>query len=260
MNAARKTDPADTTPRLSIVIPAYNESRRLGRTIEAVTAYLDQAYPEAELVIVDDGSRDETWSVIQAASARDGRVVGRRLQPNRGKGAAIREGILAARGDYIIFFDADLPFGLENVDVFVEALQQGNDVVIGARNLDPRRDEQHNPLTRRVASLGFNAFVELLLCLGIRDTQCGFKGFRGDVARAIVRHQTIDSFSFDVELLFLAKRWQLTIKRIPLHHVHQAGSTVSVFKHSMLMLKGVLNVRRNALLSRYPQRMPAWED
>src|SRR5690606_28870927 len=109
MNAARKTDPADTTPRLSIVIPAYNESRRLGRTIEAVTAYLDQAYPEAELVIVDDGSRDETWSVIQAASARDGRVVGRRLQPNRGKGAAIREGILAARGDYIIFFDADLP-------------------------------------------------------------------------------------------------------------------------------------------------------
>lgn len=246
-------DPA-STPELSLVIPAYNEATRLPATIAAVQRYLDGLDVPAELVVVDDGSKDATASLICAAAARDPRVVPVVNPDNRGKGGAVKAGVAVSRGRVIAFTDADLSYALDNVAVARERIAAGADVVIGARDLGGSDSRSAYAPHRRVASRAFNGFVEAALRLGVTDTQCGFKAFRGDVARALFPTLTIAGFGFDVELLFVARRWELRIDRVPVAMLPRAGSTVNVVRHGFDMARDVLRIRANARRGIYPPR------
>ncbi|PIE18275.1 MAG: glycosyl transferase [Proteobacteria bacterium] len=241
-------------PKLSIVIPAYNEAERLPPTLDAVRAWLDAVGWDAEIVVVNDGSSDGTRDLLEGVAAADPRVVPVTHADNAGKGAALVSGVAVARGERLVFFDADLSYALDNLAFAMARLDDGAELVIGARDLvagDSRRD--YGPL-RRLASWTFNGLVERALHLGIRDTQCGFKAFRTEVARPLFAALTIGGFGFDVELLFIARRWGLRIDLIPVVMEARGGSSVSVVRHSVRMARDVFAIRRRARRGGYPER------
>lgn len=240
-------------PELSIIIPAYNEERRLPDTIAAVRAWLGEAAVDAEVVLVDDGSSDGTAGIVRDAARHDPRFVPVINPDNVGKGHAIVTGVARCRGEGVVFFDADLSYDLANVLVAREHLADGADLVVGARDLavdDTRRDYSWS---RRLASSAFNRYVDAMLGLGVPDTQCGFKAFRGDVARPLFSALTIGGFGFDVELLFVARSWGLRIDRIPVEMTARGGSSVSVLRHSLAMARDVWAIRRRGRRGGYPR-------
>lgn len=242
-------------PRLSVLIPCFNEAARIGTTIPEVTRHLASLPYASELVLVDDGSGDATWAILEAAvSEGPPRVRAIRQPVNGGKGRALAAGVAIAEGEVVLFFDADLSYPLAHVDEAVRAIAAGADVVIGARDLGPDGRESYSPL-RRLVSRVFSGIVDAALGLGIPDTQCGFKAFRGDVARSLFSALTIGRFGFDVELLYLARRWELRLERMPVVMTHRPGSTVRVVPDSLQMLRDILRIRRQA--KRYPNRPPA---
>jgi dolichyl-phosphate beta-glucosyltransferase len=194
-------------PVLSLLIPAYNEANRLSATLDQVLTYLHaQPYP-SEVIVMDDGSTDTTVAVAQAYfAAHSGRVATRVLgyTPNRGKGYAVRQGLLAARGAVAIFSDADLSTPIDEVPALLEPILAGQcDLVFGSRALNNDLIGQHQPWLREVSGRFFNRMVRLATGLPYADTQCGFKAFRLDVCRPVVEGAQLDRFGFDVELLFL---------------------------------------------------------
>lgn len=244
---------------LSIVVPAYNEARRLPATALAVLAAMDGWPFSCELVLVDDGSSDGTADLIAGLAAKDPRIVAVSYTPNRGKGGAVVAGVARSRGERVMFFDADLSYPLSAVPELVRRLDAAP-VVVGARDLhsdgkDGGRAE-YSP-TRKLTSVVFNAFVGLFLRLGVRDTQCGFKGFDGGLARELFPNLVVTGFGFDVELLFLARRWGLAIDRMPIRMVNREGSSVSVLRHSLQMARDVLRIRWRAWRGRYPKQRPS---
>jgi dolichyl-phosphate beta-glucosyltransferase len=181
------------------------------------------------------------------------------LWPNQGKGAALRRGVEAADGQYVVFFDADLSYPLSSIRLLLDALRSGADLAIGGRDLDPEGALSTYSMTRRLSSAAFNKLVEASLKLGVPDTQCGFKGFKLGVAQALFSHLTIARFGFDVELIYLAMRWQLIIERIPVRMMHRSGSSVHLFRDSLRMFSDILRIRRNAREGVYPEHFPARE-
>lgn len=238
---------------LSIVIPACNEETRLPPTLAAVTTWLASKPRSAEVILTDDGSTDRTADVVREAASRDPRIRLIRSPVNRGKGAALRNGVAVARGRHIVFFDADLSYPLETIERALLGLET-NHLVIGARDLAPAHGHRSYPPLRRVATTAFQLLVESALNLGIRDTQCGFKAFRGEVARPLFEALTIERFAFDAELLFLARQWNLRIERLPVEMTHATGSSVRIVQDSARMCRDILLIRTNALLGRYPGR------
>lgn len=191
-------------PELSIVVPAYNEEAVIGRLIESVQHEVTAQGASWELVVVDDGSADQTVSVVAAAAAADARV--RLVQgDHRGKGAALRHGIAAARGRWVFMADADLSMPWDNLPRFIGHARRGHaDVVIGSREAAGAR-RAGEALGRRVSGRVFNALVRLIALPGLQDTQCGYKLLSDKAARTLIPHLTIDGFAFDVELLVLAR-------------------------------------------------------
>ncbi|MFH1437852.1 MAG: glycosyltransferase, partial [Pseudomonadota bacterium] len=181
---------------VSLVIPAYNEENRLPSTVEAVMEYIDASPLRIELIIVDDGSSDGTRGIIEAAA--DGRewISAVLCDANRGKGAAVREGFAKAKGEVVVFFDADLSYPLDLIEAAEGRIREGADLVIGGRDLTGKDSRWRYSPVRRMATTLFNVIVEQLLSLGIPDTQCGFKAFRRDVTAAMFEKLTIDSFAF----------------------------------------------------------------
>lgn len=240
-------------PRLSVLIPCFNEAHRIGQTIPTVTGYLAEIGYPCELLLVDDGSRDGTWSILERAQGTRRGVTVRalRLAANAGKGRALATGVAAARGEIILFFDADLSYSLEHVAEAVEAIDRGADVVIGARDLAGPERQGYSPL-RRLASTALNTLVNVALDLRVADTQCGFKAFSARVAKPLFAALTIGRFGFDIELLFLARRWRLKLERIPVVMSHRSGSSVHVVPDSLRILGDIVRIRRQA--SRYPAR------
>ena len=236
-------------PAFSVVIPCFNEAGRIGATVRATLDYLHENSPQSELIVVNDGSTDATASITREAFSNT-KIATRLLEnfPNRGKGAAVRSGLLAAQKPIALFFDADLSTPLEETPKVIEPIANGQiDIAFGSRALDRRLIGQHQPWRREQAGRVFNLLVRLATGLPFWDTQCGFKGFRVDVCRPIFEAARLDGFAFDVELLYLAHRAGLRIREIPVRWNHSAGSKVRFFQDSLRMLGEVIVLRSRAL-------------
>jgi dolichyl-phosphate beta-glucosyltransferase len=242
---------------LSIIIPAYNESARIGRTLREVLAYLEAQPGGGEVVVVDDGSKDDTAALSESifdeheGSNAEGRVI--RVSPNRGKGHAVRTGLLAARSTVAAFFDADLSMPVTETPKLVEPIRSGQyDVVFGSRALDRRLIGKHQPWTREQSGRVFNLAMRMMTGLPFKDTQCGFKAFRMDVCRAVVEGALIERFGFDVELLFIAHRAGLRMLEYPVRWDDVAGGSVS-FRSGLQGFAELNEVRRNAARGLYDE-------
>lgn len=243
------TEPSDNpcrrhVPLLSVVIPAYNEEERLADTIRAIEDYLLSRRFSSELVIVDDGSTDRTAAVAEESiRAPHSRVV--RNPHNMGKGATIRRAMTEeARGRYRLFVDADNSTPIEQAGRLLSALHNhGYDVAIGSRALPKSRLEVRQPLYREAMGRFFNLLVQATVLPGIRDSQCGFKMFRADIAEAVFPRQTLEGFGFDVEVLYLARRQGGRIAEVPVRWVNSPGSRVRPLRDSFEMFGDLLRVR-----------------
>jgi len=235
---------------LSVVIPAYNEAPRLGRTLDQVLAYLNEQQYESELIVVDDGSRDETVAVAEGRFGGEGRGrVGAsviRVEPNRGKGNAVRTGLLAARGAVALFSDADLSTPITETPKLTGPIRSGQyDIVFGSRALDRSLIGVHQPWQREQSGRVFNLVMRLMTGLPFWDTQCGFKAFRMDVCRPVVEGAVIDRFGFDVELLYIAHRAGLRMLERAVRWDDAAGSKVS-FRSGLQGFDELRQLRRNS--------------
>jgi dolichyl-phosphate beta-glucosyltransferase len=234
---------------LSVVIPAYNEAIRLGNTLQAVVNYLREHAPDSEVIVVDDGSSDQTAELARQSFADAGnlRTSVISYKSNLGKGRAVRLGLLAARGDVALFSDADLSTPITEAPKLVEPIVRGEcDVTFGSRALQRDLIGVHQPWRREQGGRVFNLVVRLATGLPFWDTQCGFKAFRMSVCRPLVEAATVDRFGFDVELLYLAFRAGLNMREIPVRWDHNEGSKVSVVSDSFKMLSEVGLIRQQA--------------
>jgi dolichyl-phosphate beta-glucosyltransferase len=234
---------------LSIVIPAYNEAARLGRTLRTAVDYLREHWPESEIIVVDDGSSDNTAELARQALEDSGRlrtsVISHKL--NFGKGRAVRLGLLAARGDVTLFTDADLSTPITETPKIVEPIMRGDyDLTFGSRALERKLIGVHQPWRREQGGRVFNLVVRLATGLPFWDTQCGFKAFRMSVCRPLVEAATVDRFGFDVELLYLGFRAGLRLKEIPVRWDHNEGSKLNVASDSLKALMEVGLIRQQA--------------
>lgn len=226
---------------ISLVIPFYNEERILADTVLGTQRFLEDAFGDYELVLVDDGSVDGSLQVAR-------RFQGDRVQvlthnPNRGKGYSVRQGMLAARGDMLFFCDTDLAYGLEVLLEGVKRLESGTcDIIAGSRAIHPLGYARY-PLLRRIASRGFVLAANAIAGLRSSDCQCGFKGFTREAARRIFSRTQIDGFAFDMEVLGLAKEFGFRIEEMPVAVLVHGASTVRVGKDSLIMLKDALAAR-----------------
>lgn len=239
-------------PRLSVIIPCYNEEQRIGPTLVQIERHLGETGLPHELIVVDDGSTDGTVDLVAARAGMNGALRVIPNQPNRGKGHAVRTGILAACGDIIMFTDADLSIPITIVDDFLRAIDEGVDIVVASRAHPASCEAVHPPLSRRVMTRLFRRVVHLLLPTGgVRDTQCGCKAYRRAVAHDLFSRQTIDGFSFDAEVLYLAHRRGYTVREVPFVLTHSPASTVRPVRHALLMVRDLLRIRLNALRGKY---------
>jgi glycosyltransferase involved in cell wall biosynthesis len=239
-------------PELSVVIPAYNEERRLPRALARIRDYLTARQLDAEVIVVDDGSRDATPQIVAQWQAE---LPGLRLVSNgsnRGKGYSVRHGMLEARGRVALFTDADLSAPIEEADKLLAALEHA-DVAIGSRAVDRSLIGIRQSPWREFAGICFNLLVRVLTGLPFVDTQCGFKAFVLERARIIFEQQRIERFGFDPEILFLAKRHGLRTVEIPVRWAHDPETKVNVLRDSLRMLGEVVTIRWNCLLGRYPR-------
>jgi len=244
-------------PELSIIIPAYNEESRLPRAFARVREYLTQrgiGADHAEVIVVDDGSRDGTARVVEEWRREFPALRLVSNGRNRGKGYSVRHGMLEARGRIALFTDADLSAPIEEAGKLLAALEQGNEVAIGSRALDRSLISVRQSVLRETAGKIFNGFVRLFTGLPFYDTQCGFKAFVREPARIIFEQQRIERFGFDPEILFLAKHHGLLAMEVPVRWAHDPATKVHVYRDSLMMFADLLVIRWNWLLGRYPRR------
>jgi glycosyltransferase involved in cell wall biosynthesis len=247
--------PMSSSPELSIIIPALNEERRLPETLRKIHDYLMASSLRAEVLVVDDGSTDSTATVVDALRQNYPEVRRITNHSNHGKGFAVRQGMLEARGEMALFTDADLSTPIEEAGKLLAALRDPHcDGAIGSRALDRRLIESHQPIAREAGGILFNRVVRLITGLRFADTQCGFKAFRLDRARILFEQQRIAGFGFDPEILFLAGRHGLRIAEIPVRWAHHPASKVKFVKDGLRMLGDLWVIRRNARRGLYPRR------
>lgn len=248
---------------LSIIIPAYNEAARLGKTLETVVDYMHQNYPEGEVIVVDDGSADDTATLARQLLAGRGtlRTSVISYKSNLGKGRAVRLGLLAARGEVALFSDADLSTPIAEAPKLFDPIRNDEcDVAFGSRALDRKLIGVHQSWRREQGGRVFNLAVRLATGMPFWDTQCGFKAFKMSVCRPLVKAATIDRFGFDVELLYLAYRAKLRMREIPVRWDHNEGSKISLFSDSFKMLGEVGLIRQQARRGLYDAAIRAVHD
>jgi dolichyl-phosphate beta-glucosyltransferase len=250
-----KHTPAPQRTGLSLVIPAYNEERRLPRTLAEIRRYQARFAGQIEVVVVDDGSADGTVALVKREAAR---MPGLHLieRPHRGKGAAVRAGMLAARHPWIILCDADLSMPVDQLDRFIAVLDSGVDIAVGSREADGSR-RYDEPARRHVMGRVFNLLVRMLVVRGLDDTQCGFKGFRRSVARDLFSHQRLDGFGFDAEVLFLAQKRGYSMQEVPIDWHFDADSRVRPGVDTVKMTLDLLRIRYYDLRGDYHRPLHA---
>lgn len=247
--AAVGRPPAPGRYRLSVVVPAYREADRITDTVVRIRAALSGLHEAdgLEVVVVDDGSDDDTADVAEAAGAD--LVV--RCGANRGKGAAVRAGVLAASGRTVAFTDADLSYAPEQLVVLLDGVEAGWDVVVGSRQHIDTRTVVRAGRLREVGGRVINLFTALVLLGRYQDTQCGLKAMRSDVGRVIFEHAHIDGFAFDVEVLHLVERYRLSLLEVPVEVVNSSRSTVNVARDAARLVRDLFRIRRWSRTGRY---------
>lgn len=236
---------------ISLVIPAFNERQRLGPTLDSIADFLDQKPYRVEIVLVDDGSTDDTVAFTKRYGSRFLSLQIIELSQNQGKGAAVKRGMLAARGSVRFFYDADGSTPIEELDRAMRHHQQGVDVVIGSRSLVDSNRAVRQPAHRHLAGALFRYFVHFLVVPGFKDTQCGFKSFTKQATEAIFPRQLLTRFSFDVELLLLARLQGFRIVEMPITWRDSAETRLSFLKDGLRMFLDLVQIRINRLRGRY---------
>lgn len=246
-------------PEISIVIPAYNESVRLGAPIEKIVEYLATESVNGEIIVVDDGSSDDTAEVAKRVLAAHPETMSNviRYEKNRGKGFAVKTGLLAAKAEIALFTDADLSTPIEEMPKLTEPIANGKcDVAFGSRALDRSLIGTHQPWRREQGGKVMNLIIRTMSGLPFADTQCGFKAFNMLKFRPLLDRVTIDRFGFDVEFLFVANHAGLRLAEIPVRWNDVEGSKVSVFRDTRRMIGELWQIRRNAKLGSYDKAPP----
>jgi len=239
---------------LSIIIPAFNEERRLTQTLDFIGTYLKTQSLRTEILVVDDGSSDGTARLAAGYASQYPNLRVLSNERNRGKGYSVRHGMLEARGEYALFTDADLSTPIDEIGKLLAALrEQGNDVAIRSRALNRNLILVHQSKVREQAGILFNYFVRWIMGIKLSDTQCGFKAFRMDRARVIFEKQRMERFGFDPEILFLAKQYHLRVAEVPVRWSHDSGTKVNVAADGIRMLFELLVIRWNAFKGLYTQ-------
>jgi dolichyl-phosphate beta-glucosyltransferase len=233
-------------PAFSLVIPAFNEAERIGQTLRDALAYLQSTSPGSELIVVNDGSTDATSDIVRDVFAAPSPIATRLLEhvPNRGKGAAVRQGLLAAMNPIGLFSDADLSTPIDEAPKLIEPIAAGEiDVAIGSRALDRSLIGHRQPWRREQGGRVFNLIVRVATGLPFWDTQCGFKAFQLEAFRPVLQQAKTDGFGFDVEFLYLARKANLRLREIPVRWNHYEGSKVNVARDSIRMIREVAALR-----------------
>lgn len=231
--------------KISIIIPAYNEEKRLASALDNIISYMAKNYPDYEIIVVDDGSTDNT---IKVAEKKNVRII--KNPKNMGKGYSVKNGMLNAGGDYLLFSDADLSTPIEELGNFLNLIKE-HEVIIGSRNLSESNITATQPFYRRALGKIFPLLVSIFVLRGIKDTQCGFKLFKKDAAKKIFTKQTIAGFGFDVEILYLARKYGYSVKELPVSWKNDPHSKVSVIRDSFRMLLDLIRIRINNLRNKY---------
>ena len=253
-----KTEPITGDPFLSIVIPAYNEEVRIVPTIGAIASYVSDKCFEWELVIADDGSKDSTVQLVEDLGFVNLRVL--KTPQNSGKGRAVQRGMLAAKGQYVLFCDADNSTPIEELDNFINALDKdGYHVAVGSRAAEGA-EVANKSVLRSLLSNGLNATVRFLLQINVQDTQCGFKMYTKEAARRLHSVQTIMGFSFDLEVLFLAFKVNYRVLEIPVTWIDAPGSKVDTRREIQRFLRDILRIRMNNFKGIYKRRLKDYAD
>jgi dolichyl-phosphate beta-glucosyltransferase len=249
-------------PIYSIIIPAYNESARIGRALVEVLRCVHERRWLAEILVVNDGSVDDTAAVVRRFAASNPEVRLIENGENRGKGYSVRHGMLSASGDLVMFTDADLSSPIDEAELLFAALRNGADIAIGSRWLERTRQTARQPLYRQFFGRCFNGVTRLVMGLHFADTQCGFKAFRRPVAQTIFQLQRIERWGFDPELLFIALKRGYTIREVPVTWGHDERSRLSYLKDGWKMLEEIVRIRWNALTGVYDRPVaeftPEW--
>lgn len=238
-------------PAYSIVIPAYNEGPRLGPTLERVLAYVRAQVWNAEVIVVNDGSRDNTADIVRSFAAKDPALRLLENPGNRGKGYSVRNGILHARGQTIIFSDADLSSPIEESVKLLAALEAGADIAIGSRWLRAETQTQRQPIHRQIFGRVFNLMLRATLGLQFADTQCGFKAFKSTAAQTIFPLQKIERWGFDPEILFLARKFGFKVTEVPVAWGHSGETRIHPVLDGAKMFQEMLRIRWYSLSGKY---------
>lgn len=238
-------------PFFSVVIPAYNEKNRLPGTLEQILQFLQQQPFTSEVIVVENGSTDNTHQIAQQFAMQHKNL--HVMQSEKGKGVAVQRGMLAAKGDFRFMCDADLSMPVEEIIKFIPPKLQDFDIAIASREA-PDAVRYNEPSYRHLGGRGINFLIQTLILPGLNDTQCGFKCFRAEVADDIFSRQTMDSWSFDIELLYIARRHGYRIIEIPIHWYHFSDSKVSVLRDAPHMISDIFRIHANARRGLYDAR------
>lgn len=236
---------------VSVVIPAFNEELRIDQTLMAIVAYMDGRHQSYEIIVADDGSMDATSDVVMARRREGLPITLARVDRNLGKGSAVRRGVAATKGDLVLMTDADLATPIEELELLMGAIRAGADIAFGSRGLGTSRIVVHQPIYRELMGKLFNVLVRATILPGIFDTQCGFKLFRGPIARRLFAHGAIDGFAFDAEILSLAARAACRLSEFPVRWSHVNNSKVSLGRDGLKMFRDVIKVAYRLRTGRY---------
>jgi glycosyltransferase involved in cell wall biosynthesis len=242
---------SDARPKYSIVIPAFNESARLPATLQSVLDCIRARGWDAEIVVVNDGSTDDTAEVVNSFARTAPEVRLLENPGNRGKGYSVRAGMLDARGEVVLFTDADLSAPIEEAASLFAAIEQGADIAIGSRWLERGRQTQPQPLYRQFFGRCFNAVTRAVMRLPFADTQCGLKAFTRAAAQTVFQLQTIERWGFDPEILFIALKRGFRVQEVPISWSHDDRTRLSYLRDGIKMLQEIAQIRWNSLTGRY---------
>lgn len=245
-------------PVLSVIIPAYNEARRIPAALHAISDHFAAAPYPVELLIVDDGSRDDTAAAVRALAPSLALPLPLRLlryAPNRGKGFALKVGFAASRGERVLFSDADLSTPIAEADRLLAELERGCDVVIGTRKRAKDQIDVHQPWLRETLGKGFTLLVRMLL-VDVSDVTCGFKAYRGDAGRDLFARMRVFDWSFDAEMLWIARQRGLRLGEVPVRWSDQAGTKVDLRRDVLRSLQGIARIRWYAARGHYRTPLP----